>query len=177
MANASNTSRSIYVRTWTIMIVSCFVGCAAAHGKRSGGYNKDIVASRLVHDIKYYVPSVTKEQWILYHLIGRPSVSTKYKEEWVRPFKIITHLLQHSHNSDFNIRTINDETIRHNSNEDYDTRRNIYDMQDIAKNIHDKYQKNPEIWLISNGNNNGYGSELQTMELFEFLSGSINNFE
>ncbi|XP_076681871.1 neuropeptide CCHamide 1 [Andrena cerasifolii] len=193
MAITSNTSRTIFVRTWTAMIIFCFAGCAAgsclsyghscwgAHGKRSGGHNNNayIVPSRSSNDVQE-VPSFTKEQWILSRLIGRPSVPNKYRERWDRPFKIKIQLPQHSDSGDLNAHMISDVPIRDkNNNEDGDDgqRRNINDIRDIVGNVNDERQEIPDILLMSSNENNERGSKPQHVQLFKFLDDSDDNFE
>ncbi|XP_043250609.1 uncharacterized protein LOC122396357 [Colletes gigas] len=196
MATTSETSLTIYVRTWSFIILFSFAGCAAGsclsyghscwggHGKRSGGHNNNnnayFVTSKTMNDVQQDVPSFPKEQWVLSRLIARPLMSTKYRGRWDRPFKIKTHLPQHWENSELNAHMINDDPIREqNSHEDIDEikKRNINDIQGIVGTINDERKEVPELLLISNNGDNEQGSKPRNVELFKFLSDANDNFE
>ncbi|XP_053983306.1 uncharacterized protein LOC128892963 [Hylaeus anthracinus] len=195
MANTSETSVTIYIRTWSFMILFCFAGCAAGsclsyghscwggHGKRSGGHNANnayFVTSKTMSDLQQEVPSFPKEQWVLSRLIARPLTSNKYRGRWDRPFKVKTHLPQHWEENELNAHMINDEPIRdQNNNDDTDQgkKRNIKDMQDIIGNINDERKEIPGILLISNNGDDEQGSKPQNVELFKFLSDTNDNFK
>lgn len=58
------------------------------------------------------VPFLTKDQFILSRLIGRPLISNKYKGRWDRLFKIKANFPEHWNNDELDIHHINNEPIR-----------------------------------------------------------------
>lgn len=58
------------------------------------------------------VPYLTKDQFILSRLIGRPLVSNKNKGRWDRLFKIKASFPEHWNDDEFDTHLINNEPIR-----------------------------------------------------------------
>ncbi|XP_017753120.1 PREDICTED: uncharacterized protein LOC108545838 [Eufriesea mexicana] len=190
MAISSETSVTVLIRTW---IIFCFAGCAVGsclsyghscwggHGKRSGGHNNAyLVPSKTVNEMQQGIPPLTKEQFILSRLIGRPLVSNKYKGRWDRLFKIKTSFPEHWDDAELNAHLINDESIRdQNNNEDMNQgkRKHTNDAQDLTGNINDERKEIQDILMISNNEDNQHGSKPQNVELFKFLSDTNGNFE
>ncbi|OAD59678.1 hypothetical protein WN48_08992 [Eufriesea mexicana] len=143
------------------------------HGKRSGGHNNAyLVPSKTVNEMQQGIPPLTKEQFILSRLIGRPLVSNKYKGRWDRLFKIKTSFPEHWDDAELNAHLINDESIRdQNNNEDMNQgkRKHTNDAQDLTGNINDERKEIQDILMISNNEDNQHGSKPQNVELFKFL--------
>ncbi|XP_033332823.1 neuropeptide CCHamide 1 [Megalopta genalis] len=189
MAITSESSVTIFIRTWTFMIIFCFASnaagsclsyghsCWGGHGKRSGGHNNAyLVSTKTMNDIQQDVPSLAKEQWILSRLIARPLMSTKYRGRWDRPFKIKSHFPQHWENGELNSHVYSDTPIRdQNNNEDQDDgkKRNIGGIEDIVEGINDEQKEIPEILLISNNAEHEQDRKPQNVELIKFLSDNL----
>ncbi|XP_031834207.2 neuropeptide CCHamide 1 isoform X1 [Nomia melanderi] len=185
MAVASENSVTIFIRTWTFMIIFCFAGnaagsclsyghsCWGGHGKRSGGHNNAyFVSTKTMDDLQQDVPSLAKEQWVLSRLIARPLMSTKYRGRWDRPFKIKSNFPQHWENEGLNAHVNSDTPVRdENNNEDGDEgkKRNINGMEDILGSINEDRKEIPEILLISNNGDHQQERKPHNVELIKFL--------
>ncbi|XP_076644754.1 neuropeptide CCHamide 1 [Halictus rubicundus] len=189
MAVTSENSVTIFIRTWTFMIIFCFASnaagsclsyghsCWGGHGKRSGGHNNAyFVTTKTMSDIQQDVPSLAKEQWVLSRLIARPLMSTKYRGRWDRPFKIKSHFPQHWENGELNSHVNSDAPIRdQNNNEDQDEgkQRNIDGIGDMVEGINGEQKEIPEILLISNNGEHEQDRKPQNVELIKFLSDNL----
>ncbi|KAG6803070.1 hypothetical protein HZU73_01906 [Apis mellifera caucasica] len=193
ITSVNSQSVTVLIRTWIFMIIFCFAGgvagsclsyghsCWGAHGKRNGGHNNGyLVPSKTINE--QGVPYLTKDQFILSRLIGRPLVSNKYKGRWDRLFKIKASFPEHWNDDELDTHLINNEPIRdqnNNENMNQNKRKHIENVQNMAEydNINDERKEIPEILLISNNENNHHDSKPQNAELFKFLSNTNDNFE
>lgn len=193
ITSVNSQSVTVLVRTWIFMIIFCFAGgvagsclsyghsCWGGHGKRNGGHNNGyLVPSKTINE--QGVPYLTKDQFILSRLIGRPLVSNKYKGRWDRLFKIKASFPEHWNDDELDTHLINNESIRdqnNNENMNQNKRKHIENEQNMAgyDNINDERKEIPEILLISNNENNHRDSKPQNVELFKFLSNTNGNFE
>ncbi|KAG7203769.1 hypothetical protein KM043_013791 [Ampulex compressa] len=173
MAITPESSLTIAIRTWILMLIFCFAGCAAgsclsyghscwgAHGKRSEGSSNNNaqleVANGVTREfVQRNAPASEKEEWILSRLIARRPLillTDKYRKRWNGLQRASTIVPQEWDIDEIDISRKKDDS-RSGRNEDIGdddviTETKMGDLKDLLGGASEKLEEIPEVLLLS----------------------------